>query len=249
MSKAVMFDCYNTLLHYESEEDRVGIWKKMKEAVEYITGKKLSISIKELKVLYDAEYKKEEKQCISKRGIYAEISLGRVWFQVLTNLGIPQKMAEEKAEDILLLHRLYARKEKHLFPNVQEELMALKEKGMKLLLLSNAQNCFIYNELPLEVRRLFDVVLISEEMGMKKPAKEVFQLAFDKLGMKPEDTVFVGDSAEDDMIPAGKAGCHCIMIGKEKRTDPALSHVIHFNPYKENGYAGLAEIVGRIFCS
>ena len=37
-------------------------------------------------------------------------------------------MVEEKAEDMLLLHRLYARKQKHLFPNVQEELMKLKEQ-------------------------------------------------------------------------------------------------------------------------
>ena len=246
MPKAVMFDCYNTLLRYESEEEKAGIWKMMKEAIEYTTGMKLQITPRKLEALYKAEYEIEEKECISERGVYAEVSLGRVWLQVLTKLELPKKMAEEKAEDMLLLHRLYARKEKHLFPNVQEELLALKEKGMKLLLLSNAQNCFIYNEFPVEIRKMFDVVIISEEVGIKKPAPEVFGLAFEKLDMKPEDTVFVGDSLEDDMIPAGKSGCHCVMIGKEKKENPALSHVIHFNPYKESGYTGLAEIIAAI---
>ena len=246
MPKAVMFDCYNTLIRYESEEDRIGIWEMMKEAIQYTTGCKLQIAPKELETLYKAECVKEEKECISKRGIYAEASLGRAWLQVLIKLEIPKEMAKEKAEDMLLLHRLYARKQKHLFQNVQEELMKLKEQGMKLLLLSNAQNCFIYNELPVEVRRLFDVTLISEEVGVKKPSKEVFKLAFEKLNMKPEETVFVGDSAEDDMIPSGELGCHCVMITKVKREEPALSHVIPFNPYKESGYAGFSEIIASI---
>ena len=208
MQKAVMFDCYNTLLRYESEEERAGIWKMMKEAIQYTTGIKLLMTPKKLETLYKAEYDKEENQSKAMRGEYAEISLSRVWFRILIGLGISEQMAEEKAEDLLLLHRLYARKEKHLFPHVEKELIALKEKGMKLLLLSNAPNCFIYNELPVEVRRLFDVVIISEEVGIKKPSPEVFRLAFEKLNMKPEDTVFVGDSLEDDMIPSGKLGCH-----------------------------------------
>lgn len=246
MVKAVMFDCYNTLLRYESEEDRAGIWKMMKEGIQYTTGIKLQITPKKLEALYKAECETEEKESKAQRGDYAEVSLGRVWLKVLKQLEIPKQMAEEKAEDMLLLHRLYARKQKHLFPNVPEELMKLKEKGIKLLLLSNAQKCFIYNELPVEVRKMFDVVIISEEVGIMKPSKEVFGLAFEKLDMKPEDTVFVGDSARDDMIPTGKLGCHCVMIGKEKQNDPELSHVIHFNPYKESGYEGLAEMIASI---
>ena len=73
-----------------------------------------------------------------------------------------------------------------------------------------------------------------------------FKLAFEKLNMKPEDTVVVGDSAEDDMIPSGELGCHCVMITKVKREEAALSHVIPFNPYKESGYDGFSEIITSI---
>lgn len=243
MPKAVIFDCYNTLLRYESEEDRAGIWNMMKEAIQYMTETKLKITAEELESLYSIACAKEEKECKNEHGKYAEVSLGRVWQDVLTKINIPQYMAEEKAEDILLLHRLYARKHKALFPYVQEELVELKKQGMKLLLLSNAQTCFIDNELPEEIRELFDVVMISEVMGIKKPSQELFRLAFKKLETVPEDIVFVGDSAEDDMIPAGKLGCHCIMIGERKRKDSSLSHVIHFNPYQESGYTGLAKLV------
>ena len=246
MPKAVMFDCYNTLLRYESEEDREHIWEMMLEAIQYVTEQKLKITSKELEIIYEKACKEEEKCSKRERGEHAEVYLRRAWKNVLSELMLPKKMVEEKAEDMLLLHRIYARKEKHLFPNVKEELIILKKQGMKLLLLSNAQTCFIYNELPEEIRDLFDVVMISEVMGIKKPSEELFQIAFEKLGLEAEDTVFVGDSAEDDMIPSGKLGCHCIMIGKEKKKDSRLSHVIHFNPYKEDGYAGFAKVVESI---
>lgn len=246
MPKAVMFDCYNTLLRYESEEDRDGIWKMLKEAIEYITEKELSVTSEKLEALYKEACIQEERESQAERGIHAEIYLRRAWKNVLLKLKMPVVIAEEKAEDILLLHRLYARKEKHLFPNVQKELMILKERGIKILLLSNAQICFIYNELPKETRELFDEVLISEEMGIKKPSEELFRIAFERLGIKPEEAVFVGDSAEDDMIPAGKLGCQCIMIGKNKRKEKELSHVIHFNPYVKEGYAGFSDVVAGL---
>ena len=246
MPKAVIFDCYNTLLRYESQEDKERIWEMMIAAIQYMTEKKISITSENLEVLYKKECDKEERECKSKRGDYAEVCLRRVWIHVLTKLNIPQKIAEERAEDILLVYRLYTRKQKNLFSNVQEELIALKKYGMKLLLLSNAQTCFIYNELPVEVRSLFDEVMISEDIGIKKPSEELFLLAFEKLDMKPQDIVFVGDSAEDDMIPAGKLGCHCIMIGKQKEKKSILSHVIDFNPYKESGYTGLSDLIVAI---
>lgn len=179
MPKAVMFDCYNTLLRYKSEEGRDGIWEMMKSAIEYMTERELSITPQDLADLY-------RKACIK------------------------------------------------------------EEQGVKLLLLSNAQTCFIDNELPKETRKLFDEVLISEEMGIKKPSEELFRIAFERLGIKPEEAVFVGDSAEDDMIPSGKLGCLCVMIGKSKRKDSSLSHVLHFNPYGRTGYAGFSKLIADL---
>ena len=243
MPKAVIFDCYNTLLHYESREGKDGIWELMLATIEFMIDDDLPIAPEELKALYQKAYDKEERECQSKRGSYAEVTLARVWRDVLIQLNIPEQTAEEKAKDILMLYRLYTRKHQSLFPNVQEELMALKKHGMKLLLLSNAQTCFIYDELPEEILEIFDEVLISEEVGVKKPSEEFFRLAFEKLGTEPENIVFVGDSVEEDIIPAGKFGCPCIMIGKQKNEEDILSNVIAFDPYQESGYDGLSEII------
>ena len=238
-----MFDCYNTLLFYRSDEEKAGIWEMMLSAVEYVTEHTVQATPEELERLYQNALQREIECCQKERGIHAEICLTNVWKDVLLDLDIPEEMAEEKAEDFLLLFRLYTRKQKRLFANVERELMRLKQEGIRLLLLSNAQNCFIYNELPKKVRDLFDEVFISESMGIKKPSEEWFRQAFAKLGVQPSDTVFVGDSAEDDMIPAGRLGCHCVMITKKKPMNKELAHVHVFDPHQDLEYKGMADLI------
>ncbi|MBD8067357.1 HAD family hydrolase [Bacillus sp. PS06] len=48
----------------------------------------------------------------------------------------------------------------------------------------------------------FDLIIISEEVGMSKPDKRIFELALNQLNVKPEDALFVGDDLEKDI-----AGC------------------------------------------
>lgn len=242
MTKAVMFDYYNTLLRYKSVEYKIEIWEVLTEIIK-LAIEDFSMTAKELRKLYEEVHDKVLLECQAEYGIYAEINLEKVWKEVLVKLGMEEDAAEKKAVKLLMIFRACAEREKEIFPNVKNELLALKEQGIKLLLLSNAQTCFIDAEFPEEIRELFDVVLISQELGIKKPSPKAFRLAFEKLGAKPENIVYVGDSAEDDMIPAGKAGCHCIMIAKRKKKLAALSHVNWFNPYKKNGYAGLCDMV------
>jgi putative hydrolase of the HAD superfamily len=41
---------------------------------------------------------------------------------------------------------------------------------------------------------LFDVIVISHEVGLRKPEQPIFQLAADRLGVAPQDCVFVDDT-------------------------------------------------------
>ena len=44
--------------------------------------------------------------------------------------------------------------------------------------------------------QLADTVLLSEEEGVEKPSCEMFQRAYRRIGVKPEETVHVGDELE-----------------------------------------------------
>lgn len=52
----------------------------------------------------------------------------------------------------------------------------------------------------------FDVILISDEVGLEKPDQRIFQLALNKLQVQPEDALFVGDNLEKDVVGPQGAG-------------------------------------------
>ncbi|NMH69407.1 HAD family hydrolase [Bacillus sp. RO3] len=47
--------------------------------------------------------------------------------------------------------------------------------------------------------RCFETIIISEDVGLTKPDKRIFELALNELNVKPEETLFVGDDLEKDM--------------------------------------------------
>ena len=56
----------------------------------------------------------------------------------------------------------------------------------------------------------FDVILISEIEGVRKPELEIFQLALDRLGVLAQNSIFVGDNPTADISGAKNAGMRAI---------------------------------------
>lgn len=65
----------------------------------------------------------------------------------------------------------------------------------KLALLTNAASRYSLDQRfnPGELDELFDVVVISGEVGWDKPAPEIFTMTVEKLGVEPEECLFVDD--------------------------------------------------------
>ena len=66
---------------------------------------------------------------------------------------------------------------------------------------------------------LFEEVIESAVVGIRKPDPQIFLLGVDALGMKPEEVTVVGDSLEKDIIPAKRAGCHTVWLKGEGWTN------------------------------
>ncbi len=58
----------------------------------------------------------------------------------------------------------------------------------------------------------FDVVIDSGRVGVSKPDHRIFLLALDKLALRPEQVVFIGDSYERDMMPSAEIGMRTIWL-------------------------------------
>lgn len=89
----------------------------------------------------------------------------------------------------------------------------LRSDGYKVGLLSNIStwrmhDFFTDNEL----NSMFDAVVLSGEVGLIKPSSEIFELAADKLGVRPEDCVMIDDLLEN-VDGAQAAGMRAILFG------------------------------------
>ena len=82
---------------------------------------------------------------------------------------------------------------------------AVKEKGYKIFVLSNASDLFyVYfpKFLPLD---FFDGVFVSSDYLMLKPDVEIYKTFLNKYGLKGEECLFI-DDREDNVAGAKKAG-------------------------------------------
>ncbi len=93
-------------------------------------------------------------------------------------------------------------------------LLAELKKEHKLALVSN----FAYGPGPLKVLQrfdlaeFFDTVIVSAEVGVRKPHKRIFKEALKRLNVKAEEAVFVGDSLKADIYGAKKLGLKAILV-------------------------------------
>lgn len=52
----------------------------------------------------------------------------------------------------------------------------------------------------LHLQEFFDVMLVSGDLPWEKPKREIFQMACDYLGVRPQQCIMVGDKLETDIL-------------------------------------------------
>ncbi|MDE5799671.1 MAG: HAD-IA family hydrolase, partial [Paramuribaculum sp.] len=62
------------------------------------------------------------------------------------------------------------------------------------------------------IARFFEVVIDSTEVGVRKPSPEIFRIALEAMELRPEQTIVVGDSIKNDILPAASLGCRTVLV-------------------------------------
>ena len=91
-------------------------------------------------------------------------------------------------------------------PGMYDTIRTLRAAGFSTALLSNSWGCEEYPRA--DFPDLFDTVVLSGEVGMRKPEKEIFRYAAATLGLDPAECVFI-----DDMEANVAAAQACGMTG------------------------------------
>ena len=233
--KAYFFDLYGTLIDIHTDEKSPAFWKQIarflsKKGAEYIST--------ELQTAYQKAVKEDFRRVQEKwtaAGIPVqcpEPDIGNVFASIYKGKGIvvTQNLIEETAWEFRKTSTTHLR----LYDGAKELLIALKESGSKVILLSNAQSLFTLPELKtLEIINCFDKIFISSDWGVKKPSPEFFKTALKNQNLDPQECLMIGNEYICDIEGAAAAQIDTFYIldhlsTKEEKENPEKGIATYF---------------------
>jgi len=201
--KAVLFDLGGTLIN---TAEIFEIWRRILEA------HGIKRSLDEISLAH----KETEKQLNPKD--YPRLSDD---FYIIWNLHILKKLGIRKNVQLLarkISEEWWDYSDVRLYPDAEEALKQLKRMGLKTGLVTNAFQSDIDQILPrVGLANFFDVAVGVDAVGKTKPDREIFLYALKKLGVAPQEALFVGDQIETDYEGARKAGLKALLIDREDK--------------------------------
>ena len=119
--------------------------------------------------------------------------------------------SEEKMNTILK-KRIHCKEEafEHLHIEIIPMLKALKEKGILIGLISN---CFSEEAMVIKKSVLypfFDAACLSFDEGLQKPDLAIFERCIEKLGVKADECLYVGDGGSYELEAARALGMQAV---------------------------------------
>ncbi len=97
------------------------------------------------------------------------------------------------------------------YPQVHLALHQLMRRQLKLAVVSDAPRESAWMRLVyLNLHYVFDEVVTFEDTGQRKPDPAPFKMALDRLGVRPEEALMVGDWPDRDMAGAKALGMHTV---------------------------------------
>ncbi|HVR09386.1 MAG TPA: HAD-IA family hydrolase [Thermoanaerobaculia bacterium] len=111
-----------------------------------------------------------------------------------------------------LFHRFGSGGAWEVYPEVPEVLDALRDRGLRLGVISNWDTRLPELLRQLDLARRFDVLVYSSAVGVEKPDSRIYRRALRELGVEPRAALHVGDSRLEDLEGAIAAGMRALLL-------------------------------------
>ena len=105
------------------------------------------------------------------------------------------------------------------FPDSLAALHALRERGLRVALISNLASPYKRAVVRLELESHFDAILYSCDLGFAKPDPNIYLDALMKLNASAESTLMVGDSQRSDVDGPMAVGIRGLLIDRHGQCD------------------------------
>ena len=196
MFKAVIFDIDGTIYSYVTN-DRIAV-KKLCEYAEKI----LNVEETEFRKIYQEARRIVKEERLTDGGARHSRVL---FFQTALEL-----LGKNPFCHILEMYDIYWNNflaNMKPFEGAVEFIEKLHRAGIKIALCTDMTAHIQYRKIKqLGLNNFIDFMVTSEETGLEKPAKIMFELALKKLNVRAEETAYFGDSPERDIEGAANVG-------------------------------------------
>ncbi len=209
--KAVLFDLGGTLTTRDME-DRLVDERAVKSLAGCIISKGCVISEENLIKEYWGNYRVVNDL---RERFAIEVPMS-VWLGSLTHRLCSRDIADEilkSAEDQLITSRVNSAIP---FPETESALEDLGSK-YRLGVVTNTSSEKVANGVlrRLDLNRFFECVVMSAELGIRKPYPGIFLFALREMRLEAKDTIFVGDSYRHDVVGSLRAGMRSCFVGDQ----------------------------------
>ncbi len=210
MLKAILFDLDDTLIDWSGRSQEWVEYDRyhLRQVYDYITNEIHPIESPEK--FFDTVWLLTMREWNEAKNTFRAPHLGDVLVQACVTLGVPPDNHNLKADHLLDAYDWEPFPGVVVFPDALEVLPYLREKGLRLGLVTNAYQPIRLRERELVAFGLMDYLIecriSAADIGYLKPHPAIFREALRQVGATPEEVVFVGDSTEADIVGAQHSG-------------------------------------------
>jgi len=224
MLKNCLFDLYGTLVDIHTDEESPDVWRGM---AEFYNKNNACWRPDELRNAYEKYILIEEQKMQREGSKYGpEIRVDNVFARLFTDKDVLSQ--PELIDAAGKLFRKLSTEYIRLYDGVPEMLAALREHGIGVWLLSNAQRLFTGPELDaLGLTELFDGIYLSSDYGVKKPDPEFFSALLHEQNICTDSACMVGNDGSCDIGGAHMVGLHTVYIHSNISPEEPLPEADH----------------------
>lgn len=201
MIKAVAFDLDDTLYDYETLNAQAA------QRLCAFTCEALGIEPQAFCEAFEGAKRETKKQLRNTAASHNRLLYCQ---KTLERLGRPPAVL---ALDLYDVYWEYMLGHMRLREGARELLEHCREKGLRVAICTDLTAHIQHRKLRrLGIAPLIDVLVTSEEAGAEKPAEAMYLLLLQKLRLKPEEVLFIGDSDEKDAQGPRRMGMHALRL-------------------------------------
>ena len=206
----LLFDLGDTLIYFSGEN-----WERMLAESNRQLGRRLVEAGLQLdEEAFVAAFSHRMRQYYAEREReFIEHTTAYILRSLLAEWGYPDppdNLVRQAVQAMYTSSQRYWQVENDTLPTLE----TLRRQGYRLGIISNSADDHNTQSLidAAGIREYFDFILSSSTAGIRKPNPRIFQMALEKMQVRPERTAMIGDVLGADVLGARNAGIFSIWI-------------------------------------